>query len=87
MEPQAKRSRIICSVCNEEFSDRHFRRHALECKKLDFDITLNQNNDFQENDICNNTFDDPNCISDDEEQIDYNKFFSVAILTVQNCKI
>ena len=79
MEPQAKRSRIICSVCNEEFSDRHFRRHALECKKLDFDITLNQNNDFQENDICNNTFDDPNCISDDEEQIDYNKFFSSHI--------
>lgn len=88
MDQQSKRSRKTCIYCNEDFSDRHFRRHVnfVECKKSvtnDLNDRLSICNtqnaavgcDANENDTSEDYL-HQDFISDDEQPIDYDKYFS-----------
>jgi hypothetical protein len=89
MESQAKRSRRLCIYCNDGFSDRHFRRHILECQNSNnIESTCNISQDFDhfsenEKSVCMKEV----SFSDDNEQdIDYTKYFkcTTIFLTISN---
>ncbi|XP_052097344.1 uncharacterized protein LOC127732339 [Mytilus californianus] len=89
MAEKAKRPRKSCPKCYTVFSDKHARRHLLECNVqfCESEVPQSDNENIPVSSVENNTSDYQNDISDDEHEINYdcmNKFRNLSNISHNN---
>lgn len=89
MAEKAKRPRKSCPKCYTVFSDRHARRHLLECNVqfCESEVSQSDNENIPLSSVGNYTSNYQNNISDDEHEINYdcmNKFRNLSNISRNN---